>query len=114
MRTQILFSKGRRSLLRPIPVFWSSSENLIDYAEKPWLEESWLSLHKKSSLKDALHGGWMMEVGVLPFRYNHYEWVFSKAMECQASLVKEELLMLMSLGVKYRVRLSPMSEIIEN
>lgn len=56
----------------------------------------------------------MMEVGVLPFRYNHYEWVFSKAMECQASLVKEELLMLMSLGVKYRVRLSPMSEIIEN
>ena len=55
-----------------------------------------------------------MSSGVLPFSYDGYEWTCARGIECQSQLQKDDLLMLMNLGVEYGVRLSPFSELIEN
>ena len=44
---------------------------------------------------------------VLPFSYDGYEWICIKAVHSQAQLSKDDILMMISLGVKYQVRLQP-------
>lgn len=53
-----------------------------------------------------------MSSGVMPFSYDGYEWACARAIECQPELQKDDLLMLMSLGVDYGVRLLPFSELL--
>lgn len=55
-----------------------------------------------------------MSSGVIPFSYDTYLWACGKAIESQPQLYKQDLMMLMNLGVEYGVRLSPFSELIEN
>jgi hypothetical protein len=56
------------------------------YAERPFLTQKWLT--EKATLKDALHNTWLMAKGAIPFSYDAYEWVCSKAIASQAQLTK--------------------------
>jgi hypothetical protein len=102
IRTTIARTLRFLTTIRNAPFAESKS---LKYQEKPWSREVWVTLSSKGTIKDAMHSGWMMSKEVLPFSYDNYESICAKAVECQHELTKEDILMLIELGVKYRVRL---------
>ena len=59
--------------------FSISKTKTFSYQEKAFPAEPWLTLNKNASIKDALHGGWMMSEAILPFNYDSYMLIGTKA-----------------------------------
>ena len=55
-----------------------------------------------------------MSKGIVPFSYDSYQWTCARAIESQPQLSKDDIIMLIKLGIDYDIRLTPFSDTIEN
>lgn len=110
-----VFGSLARTGIRTIPRFYCSSlpsGAMLKYSERPYTPAQFLSMstafireRDPTDLEYLLHGIQLMYNNITPFSYDLYQWTCSRLVLQQERLNKDEILLMLRLGVQYKVRI---------
>jgi hypothetical protein len=120
-----VFGRVVRQGIRAIPNFYCSTVSsgyALKYSERPYTPAQFLSMStsfigeqdQSTDLEYLLHGMQLMHSEVTPFSYDLYQWTCSRLVLQQERLHKDEILLMLRLGVQYKVRIESFLTHMEN